>query len=108
MMMQCDCNFLSQFAFPDIRLVLGKNASLYVIPSTSYVTLMGWNTCSIDIMSMGNSDMWILGMNFFHNYYSIFDQEKGRVGFARSNMGQYDPLDVSDETNLVAKPKPVI
>jgi len=33
--------------------------------------------------------MWILGLNFFQDYYAVFDYENKRIGFAESiNMGK--------------------
>jgi len=28
--------------------------------------------------------MWIMGMNFFNDYYTVFDYEQNRLGFAKS------------------------
>lgn len=33
-------------------------------------------------MTHNNFNTWILGLNFFENYYTVFDQERGQVGFA--------------------------
>lgn len=34
-------------------------------------------------------DYWILGLNFFTNYYTVFDYEEQRIGFAPSiNFGK--------------------
>jgi hypothetical protein len=35
-----------------------------------------------------HKDFWILGINFFNNYYTVFDYENMRIGFAKSkNFG---------------------
>lgn len=33
------------------------------------------------MLMTGSSDQWILGLNFFDNYYVIFDQDQKQVGF---------------------------
>jgi hypothetical protein len=39
-------------------------------------------------MNAPNVGHWILGLNFFHGYYTIFDAGEKRVGFARSKHSQ--------------------
>jgi len=39
------------------------------------------------MVNMGNMPVYIMGLNFFKNYYSVFDQDKIdnlRIGFALS------------------------
>ena len=31
-----------------------------------------------------DTKFWIMGVNFFHAYYTVFDPENKRVGFGRS------------------------
>ena len=39
-------------------------------------------------MNAPNVAHWILGLNFFHGYYTVFDAGRKRVGFARSLHSQ--------------------
>ena len=43
-------------------------------------------------MNAPNVGHWILGLNFFHGYYTIFDAGEKRVGFARSKHTQGDDV----------------
>ena len=36
-------------------------------------------------MTHPSMQIWILGLNFFENYYTIFDQEDPKVGFILSS-----------------------
>ena len=38
----------------------------------------------VKIMNNQFIDFWLIGLNFFQNYYTVFDQEKMRIGFAPS------------------------
>lgn len=43
--------------------------------------------CIFKIMSMDfplSVRFWIMGINFLHNYYTVFDQENLRIGFSVS------------------------
>ena len=40
--------------------------------------------CVLQIAPTGNTGKAYLGINFFQNYYGIFDMENKRVGFAES------------------------
>ena len=53
------------------------------MPKESYV-IRGGNVCEIGIMTHDTMTFWILGLNFFSNYYTVFDQEELKVGFAIS------------------------
>ena len=62
---------------------MGSNSSIgsYTLPRESYVRRHKNGLYSVNIMS-GNS--WILGLNFFSNYYTVFDMENQRIGLGLS------------------------
>jgi len=61
----------------------------YYLPKESYVVrFASANYCEMKIMKHPIIQVWILGLNFFENYYTVFDQEELRVGFAPSIHAQ--------------------
>lgn len=56
--------------FPD--LVFTINQKSYFIPKEDYVIKSGI-VIQLGIMSHPTMKIWILGLNFFENYYTIFD-----------------------------------
>jgi hypothetical protein len=68
----------------DVEITIGSNT--YNIPKEIYVLkssgLFGQN-CQVAIQGMGGSE-WIFGDTFMRAWYSVFDHEEKRVGFACS------------------------
>ena len=56
--------------------------------------------CLIGIMTHDTMSVWILGLNFFSNYYTVFDQEKYRVGFAINRYAHPRVLEFHRGSNL--------
>lgn len=75
------CSHLNANDYPDIKLVVNNTA--YFIPKKSYVACNFYN-CTLRILVYPGIDMFILGLNFLQNYYTVFDYENKRVGFALS------------------------
>ena len=85
----CDyrhCKFDDFEKVPDLVFSIG--GKIYKIPRESYMIrkYKDPNSGYLRIMSPKSTfnHFWILGLNFFDNYYVVFDQEKSRVGFALS------------------------
>mmetsp|Transcript_19208 Transcript_19208/g.29438 ORF Transcript_19208/g.29438 Transcript_19208/m.29438 type:complete len:110 (+) Transcript_19208:981-1310(+) len=75
------CSYEKFKKFPDLRFEIdGKE---YFVPRDSYVTY-SFGRAVVKIMTHNTIPFWILGLNFFENHYTIFDQENRRVGFAPS------------------------
>ena len=47
--------------------------------------------CTTLIFS-GEDHKWIVGAEFMKHYYTIYDQENFRVGFAQSKKGPHSPI----------------
>mmetsp|Transcript_110157 Transcript_110157/g.152392 ORF Transcript_110157/g.152392 Transcript_110157/m.152392 type:complete len:120 (+) Transcript_110157:863-1222(+) len=68
--------------FENISITIGSNS--YTLPPTSYVGRYG-NHCYLLFTTSGSvknssGTYWILGANFLHNYYAVFDMENDRIG----------------------------
>ena len=77
----CSCGSEGVDGFPDLEYTLNKKD--YHIPKQSYVFKYK-STCFLKIMHHPTLPFYIMGLNFFNNYYTIFDQDNGRVGFTPS------------------------
>jgi len=79
----CGCTEFSFNHFPDLHFQIDDKD--YVLPRESYVHFDREGlTCQVNLMTHPSLPIWILGLNFFENYYTIFDQENLKVGFAPS------------------------
>jgi hypothetical protein len=35
------------------------------------------------------NEFWVMGLTFFHNYYTVFDVENKRIGMAESAISEF-------------------
>ena len=93
----CSCTDKQYKKIPDF--VFNIDDTKYFLPKESYI-IKEVGKCGIGIMSHPTMQIWILGLNFFANYYTVFDQEEGKVGFAISRYAHPRVLDYHQNTNL--------
>jgi len=75
------CSLESYEAMPDLTFMIDQTA--YVISKKQYMANRNGH-CVLQIAPTGNTGKAYLGINFFENYYGIFDMDNKRVGFAES------------------------
>lgn len=91
----CQCDSVEDVAaFPDIRFMIGGRD--YFIPAADYV-LYDWGKCYNTLLAVQGLNFYIMGLNFFKNYYTVFDQEHMRVGFTPSKRVSYRVYHLTEE-----------
>jgi hypothetical protein len=80
---QVNCRSISRL--PDITITIGGTA--FTLTSQQYVQNLGANTCissfvPMRIFDVNSSPLWILGDAFLNQFYSVYDYDNHRVGFA--------------------------
>jgi len=94
----CSCNDREFNSIPD--LVFSIEGTKYFMPRESYLIRNEYGQCIVGIMTHPTIQFWILGLNFFSNYYTVFDQEEMRIGFAISRYAHPRVLEFHQNSNL--------
>ena len=68
----CDCTDEQYNNVPDINFKI--QGDQYSIRRSLWFEKVG-KTCVAKFMHHAGRDMWILGLNFFNDYYTVFDYE---------------------------------
>lgn len=77
----CSCGAAGKDGFPDLEYTIGGEK--YFIPRDSYI-MEYRGTCYLKIMHHPTLEFYLMGLTFFQNYYTVFDQESKKLGFAQS------------------------
>ena len=67
------------------------------MPLDEYEDLM-----AVEITYIDGWDEWLFGLTFLENYYTVYDMEEQRIGFAMSKSSKMIPETASESTSISA------
>ncbi|KAL9927555.1 lysosomal aspartic protease-like [Glossina fuscipes fuscipes] len=76
-----DCNKINQL--PEITFKIGDG--IFTLSGQDYIKRLN-NRCVSGFHNIGSAKFWILGDLFIGKYYTVFDFDKSRVGFAKTKQ----------------------
>lgn len=85
-------------AMPDLTFTI--ETTDYVISKHQYIINRNGH-CVLQIAPTGDTGKAYLGINFFENYYGVFDMDNKRVGFAESIYSDLSENQSSNHTNQI-------
>ncbi|ETL83432.1 hypothetical protein, variant 1 [Phytophthora nicotianae] len=75
-----DCDAVAVKDFPVLHFGMEPD-NVFLLQPQDYVLCSGWGQCKLQFQST-TDEWWILGDVFIKTYYTLFDAERMRIGFA--------------------------
>ena len=63
--------------------------------------MYGHANCVVEVAYQSHWDYWLLGLNFFEQYYAVFDQKNKKIGFAESIHNDVENFELRAPTVLL-------
>jgi len=79
----CDCTAEEHKSIPDIHFSI-DGVEYRINRDQWFERAPEYDKCVIKLMHGPHKPYWILGLNFFTNYYTVFDYKNKQIGFAES------------------------